>query len=416
MVASDYIPRLVEGLVESRLSAVGGVMIEGARAVGKTATGRHIAASEILMDIDPQVPAAMDVDPALLLRGDTPRLIDEWQTHPAIWNHVRREIDARRVPGQFILTGSAQPSDDITRHSGAGRITRVRLRPLTLVEKGESTGVISLASLLGGGQPEATEATIGVERVAELVSIGGWPGNLNLTVGQALDFNRGYLDEISRVDVRRLDGVRHDPSNVARLLRSLARNVATTAATATLTRDTSGPEPALDDDTVRSYLGALQRLMVLEGQPAWSTHLRSKATLRKAEKRHFVDPSLAVAALGTNPDRLLGDLETLGLLFESMVVRDLRVYADLNDAVVLHYRDSYDMEIDAIVETRSGCWAAFEVKLGVGQVDAAAANLLKLHATVDAEPPAALGVITSTGLGYQRDDGVWVIPIGALGP
>ena len=255
MVASDYIPRLVEGLVESRLSAVGGVMIEGARAVGKTATGRHIAASEILMDIDPQVPAAMDVDPALLLRGDTPRLIDEWQTHPAIWNHVRREIDARRVPGQFILTGSAQPSDDITRHSGAGRITRVRLRPLTLVEKGESTGVISLASLLGGGQPEATEATIGVERVAELVSIGGWPGNLNLTVGQALDFNRGYLDEISRVDVRRLDGVRHDPSNVARLLRSLARNVATTAATATLTRDTSGPEPALDDDTVRSYLG-----------------------------------------------------------------------------------------------------------------------------------------------------------------
>jgi hypothetical protein len=350
------------------------------------------------------------------LRGEPPRLIDEWQTQPAIWNHVRREIDARGTTGQFILTGSARPADDVTRHSGAGRVARVRLRPMTLIETGESSGAISLGALLRGETPPGTEASIDVTHVAAFVSTGGWPGNLGFNVDQALDFTRGYIDEITRVDVRRLDGVRHDPSNVARLLRSLARNAATTATTMTLARDTAGPDQALDDDTVRSYLSALERLMVVEGQPAWSTHLRSKATLRKAEKRQFVDPSLAVAALGINPQRLLGDLETLGFLFEALVVRDLRVYADLSDARVYHYRDSYGLEVDAIVETRAGDWGAFEVKLGTGQIDRAAANLLKLQATVDAEPPAVLGVITSTGFGFRRDDGVCVIPIGALGP
>jgi hypothetical protein len=406
----------VEQLIEVRLGAVGGVVIEGARATGKTATGRHLSSSEILMDVDPQAAAAMDVDPGLLLRGDRPRLIDEWQVHPAIWNHVRREIDARGEPGQFILTGSARPADDITRHSGAGRIARVRLRPMTLFELGESHGALSLGALLDGETPPGTQAAMDVTHVAELISRGGWPGSLGLTIDRAIDFTRGYLDEIARVDVRRVDGVRHDPSNVGRLLRSLARNVSTTASTTTLARDTAGPDASLDDDTVRSYLSALDRLMVVEGQPAWSTHLRSKAALRKTEKRQFVDPSLAVAALGTNPQRLLGDLRTLGFLFEAMVVRDLRVYADLADAGVFHYRDSYGLEVDAIVETRSGNWGAFEVKLGIGQVDTAAANLLELQATVDAGPPAVLGVITSTGFGYQRDDGVWVVPIGALGP
>jgi hypothetical protein len=287
---------------------------------------------------------------------------------------------------------------------------------MTLLEVGESTGEVNLGGLLRGEAPHNAETAIDVARIAELVSVGGWPGNLGLTVAQAIASNRGYLDETTRLDVRRVDGVRHDPSNVARLLRSLARNASTTASTMTLARDTSGSEAALDDDTVRTYLLALERLMVVEGQPAWSPHLRSRATLRKAEKRQFVDPSLAVAALGATPPRLLDDLETLGFLFEALVVRDLRVYADLVDAQVFHFRDSYGLEVDAIVETRDGRWGAFEVKLGVGQVDAAAANLLKLAATVDAESPAVLGVITSTGLGYVRSDGVRVVPIGALGP
>jgi len=419
MTMIDYRPRLAERIIERSLEAVGGVVIEGPRAAGKTETARFLASSEILLDTDPQVATAMDVDPSLLLRGATPRLIDEWQIYPTIWNHVRREIDARATPGQFILTGSSIPADDITRHSGAGRIARVRLRPMTLTETGDSSGEFSLGALFAGESPHATHVDMAVDRIAELVAVGGWPTNLNLSPAQALDRNRGYLDEISRADVSRVDGVKRDPTNVSRLLRSVARNSATTASDVTLARDTAGSGAPIDDDTVRSYVNALERLMVVEGQPAWSAHLRSKATLRRAEKRHFTDPSLAVAALQTSPQRLVRNLKTLGFLFETLVVRDVRVYSELIDARVFHYRDSYDVEADLIVEDRAGRWAAFEVKLGTGRIDEAAQSLLKLRATVDVATVGelvALGVITGSGYSYRREDGVWVIPIGALGP
>ena len=394
-------------------------MIEGPKACGKTATARQIAASEVLLDVDANARRAIAVDPALVLDGPTPRLIDEWQVEPIIWNHIRRTIDDRPRPGQFILTGSAVPPDDITRHTGAGRLTRLHMRPMSLFEAGRSGGHVSLRELLEGSVSASPDPGLTVADLAEALALGGWPGLRGLGVPDGLQAVRDYLDEIARVDVGRVEGARRDPSRVARLLASLARNVATHAAATTLAKDTGGAEGPLKDDTVREYLGALERLMVVEDQPAWAPHLRSKHRLRTAPKRHFVDPSLAVAALRATPDRLLGDLNLFGFLFESLVVRDLRIYAQAADARVSHYCDSGGLEVDAIIETGDGRWMAFEVKLGQGQIDEAAASLVRFAARIDTArcgSPALLGVIVATGYGYRRDDGVAVIPIGALGP
>jgi len=394
-------------------------VIEGPRACGKTATARQIAASEVLLDVDPNARQAIAVDPALVLDGPTPRLIDEWQIEPTIWNHVRRAVDDRSDPGQFILTGSAVPSDDVTRHTGAGRIARLRMRPMSLFEAGRSSGSMSLAELLDGRISPAPDPGLTVVDLAEELALGGWPGLRGRSVPDGLLAVRDYLDEIARVDVGRLDETHRDPNRVARLLSSLARNVATPAAATTLAQDTGGADGPLKDDTVRAYVGALERLMVVEDQPAWAPHLRSRHRLRTAPKRHFVDPSLAVAALRAAPDRLLSDLSLFGLLFESLVIRDLRVYSQAADARVLQYRDSGGLEVDAIVEAGDGRWMAFEVKLGHGQIDDAAASLRRFAARIDTAScgsPALLGVIVATGYGYRREDGVAVIPIGALGP
>ncbi len=414
-----YRDRVVDSELVSRLRAAGGVVVEGPKASGKTATGRHFAASSVLLDVDSNARQAISVEPSLVLDGSTPRLIDEWQLEPAIWNYVRRAVDDRAQPGQFILTGSAVPADDITRHTGAGRITRLRMRPMTLFETGHSTGTVSLSSVLAGQTIRAPDPGMTVVELADRVAAGGWPGLLGRTIGESLTVLRAYLDEVCRIDVSRVDATRRDPEKMARLLRSLARNVATYAATTTLALDAGGPDGPLDDDTVRGYLGALERLMIVEDQPVWGPHLRSKSVLRTAPKRHFVDPSLAVAAMRATPERLLRDLNLFGLLFESLVVRDLRVYAQACDAQVLQYRDNTGLEVDAIVETADGQWAAFEVKLGPGQIDDAAVSLTRFAARVDTDKcgaPVALGVIVGTGFGYVRKDGVAVIPIGALSP
>jgi predicted AAA+ superfamily ATPase len=415
----SYQPRIVDGELAAKLSATGAVVVEGPKACGKTATARQIAASEALLDVDANARRAAEVDPALVLDGATPRLIDEWQTVPAIWNHVRRTVDDRRRPGQFILAGSAVPPDDVTRHTGAGRITRLRMRTMTLLESGAGSGEISLAGLLAGEPARSADPGLTVADLAREIAVGGWPGFRGLKVDRALRAVRDYLEEIRRVDVGRVEGTRRDPGKVERLLRSLARNVGTYAAVATLARDTGGADGPLKDDTVRAYLDALERLMIVEDQPAWAPHLRSRYTLRSAAKRHFVDPSLAVAALRASPERILGDMTLCGFLFESLVVRDRRVYAQAADARVLQYRDSRGLEVDAIVEAADGRWAAFEIKLGPGQLDAAAANLKKFAGQIDTErcpSPAVLGVIVGTGYGYLREDGIMVIPVGALGP
>lgn len=414
----SYLHRVVDSELAARLEASGGVVVEGPKACGKTSTARQIAASEVRLDVDAEARLAISVDPTLVLAGATPRLIDEWQLEPAIWNHVRRAIDDRGLPGQFILTGSAVPADDITRHTGAGRLTRLRMRPMSLFETGHSSGTISLAGLLEGESAHAVPPGLSVADLAERIAVGGWPGGLGRSVASSLRGVRDYLDEIRRVDIARVAGPRRDPTRVGRLLRSIARNVATYAADTALGADAGGAAGPLDNQTVADYLDALERLMIVEDQPAWAPHLRSRSVLRAAAKRHFVDPSLAVAALRTSPAALLRDLETLGCLFESMVVRDLRVYAQAVDATVFAYRDN-TVEVDAIVEVADGRWGAFEVKLGAGRIDEAAANLLRFAARIDTDrtgKPAVLAVITGGGYGFMRDDGVAVVPIVALKP
>ena len=402
------------------LRATGCVVIEGVRGCGKTTTAREFAASEVLLDVDEDARHLAEADPAEVLKGPPPRLIDEWQLQPRVWNHVRRAVDDRRAPGQFILTGSAIPADDATRHTGMRRIVRLRLRPMSLHEADRSSGAISLKRLLEGEPPSAGEHSIPLGEVAELICRGGWPESVDWPLQRALRANRGQVDEVARVDIRAADGVRRDPQRVRLLLRSLARNVGTAVATSKLAADLGGREDrGIKPHTAADYLNALEGTMIVENQPAWATHLRSRAVLRKRPIRHFVDPSLAVAALGANPDRLLRDFKFLGLLFESMVVRDLRVYGQAADAEVFHYREDGRLEVDAVVQAHDGRWAAFEVKLGPKRVEEGARNLLRLAERVDqrvAGPPMTLGVIVASGYGYTRPDGVGVIPIGALGP
>lgn len=416
---AKYLPRIVDNEIQSRLQSAGALVLEGPKASGKTVTARQAASSEVLLDVDPQARSAVEVDPRLVLEGRTPRLIDEWQIAPDLWNHVRRAVDERGLPGQFILTGSAVPRDDVTRHTGAGRMARLRMRPLSLFESGHSSGDIRLKELLEGGEPRSPDTELDVAEVTELLAVGGWPGHIRLPTPARLQVVRDYLDEINRVDIRRVDGTDFDPDRVARLIRSLARNVSTQVSTTTLARDAGGADGPLHRDTATRYLAALERLMIVEEQPAWAPHLRSRSVLRAAAKRLFVDPSLAVAAVRATPERLLQDLNYLGLLFESLVVRDLRVYAQPLDARVFHYRDNTGLEIDAIVETADGRWAAFEVKLGPRQVDGAAESLHRFASRIDKDrtgEPGMLGVIVASGYGFTRPDGVAVIPIGALGP
>jgi uncharacterized protein len=413
----SYLPRIVDAELMDSLASAGAVLIEGPKACGKTETARQAARSEVLLDVDQRSRLAAAVDPSLVLDGAEPRLIDEWQREPEIWNHVRRAVDDRGGPGHFILTGSSVPRDDDTRHVGAGRFIRLRMRPMTLSEAGRSAGTVSLAAVLAGDPVRATDPGLTVRQIADLVCVGGWPGALGMTVPQAQRLLRGYVTEVARVEVQRVDGVRRDPEAVGRLLRSLARNVATSASINLLRADVNGAEGSLKAETVASYLDALARLMVTENLPAWAPSLRSRTRLRAAAVRHFVDPSLAVAAARATPERLLGDLRWLGLLFENLAVRDLRVHAQALGAQVFAYRDETGLEADAIIEMPDGRWAAFEVKLGLGEVDLAAEHLLRLRGRVDAAAagePLALAVITATGYGYVREDGVAVIPIGAL--
>lgn len=397
------------------------MLLEGPKACGKTWTARQVAASEVLLDVDTNARAALDVAPSLVLDGDVPRLIDEWQLGgTALWNHTRRAVDDRQAPGQFILTGSSTPADDIARHSGAGRFARIGMRPMCLYETGHSSGEVSIAALLAGDGLACPDPGLGVVDILERIAVGGWPANLTRDLDAALQHNRDYLTNAREIDVPTTVGSRRDPSRLDRLLRSLARNVATEVKISALARETQGEdEAALARTTIYDYLAALERLMLVEDVPAWAPHLRSKAATRQEAKRHFVDPSLAVAALATTPARLLADLNYAGFLFESMVVRDLRVLAAPLGGTVSHYRDSHGVEADVVLQLPNGTWGAFEVKLGPERIDAAAASLQRFKNAIDTNKsgePTVLGVITTATYGYVRKDGVAVVPIGALRP
>lgn len=411
-----YRARVIDGELAQSLRSIGAVVIEGPKACGKTETARQAAKSEVRLDVDQTARQAIAVDPSLVLDGPTPRLIDEWQMEPDIWNHVRRAVDDRGQLGQFILTGSAVPRDDASRHTGAGRFIHLRMRPMTLSETRHSTDVISFADVIGGESVSCPEPGLTVRDLAQRVAIGGWPGHLGLNATQAQRAMQGYLQDICNVDVRRIDGIRRDPRSVMRLIQSLARNVACPVTLQSLVADANGKDGAMKAETVRGYLDVLSRLLITDDVSAWKPDLHSRTRLRAASIRHLADPALAVAATRASPARLLTDLNWFGFLFESMVVRDLRVYAEALGAQVFHYRDESGLEADVIIEMPDGRWAAFEVKLGASSalVDAAAANLLDLRDKVNADPPLALGVITGTGYGIVRKDGVLQIPIAAL--
>ncbi len=416
-----YQPRLADRELTEKLASASAVLIEGPKACGKTATARRFARSEVFLDIDHNARQSVAVDPRSVLKGKMPRLLDEWQVVPEIWNHVRCASDLEPGKGKFILTGSAVPTDDLLRHSGAGRISRLRLRTMSLFEQGYSTGAVSLGELLAGAEVSAPEPGLDIADIIELICRGGWPGTLSENLNKAMGFVRDYIDELRRTDVERVSGIRHDPDRVLRLIQSLARNTATEAKLTTIREDVARSGEAIQERTLDNYMEALRSLFVIEELPPFSPHLRSRSRLRKAAKQHFTDPSIAVAAIRANPKLLRADLNYLGLLFESLVVRDLRIHAALQDAELRHYRDNTGLEVDAIVETVAGGWLPVEIKLGstLPIIDEAAKTLLRFRDRVDTRKmgdPGNLLIITAAGYAYRRPDGVSVVPIGALGP
>ncbi len=414
-----YFPRIVEQEIESKLRASGAILIRGPKSCGKTETAKRFANSVLQIDIDEQVPVIMGIDPKILLSGATPRLIDEWQVQPKLWNYVRHEVDERRSKGQFILTGSANPYDEINLHSGAGRFTIVEMQTMSWQELGYSSGRVTLNQLLTGKHFPFINVDLPVELIIERMIKGGWPALIDISLEDAILLNRSYIDLLADIDMSRVSYIKRDPKRVRSLLRSVARNVATLVDNSTLEKDIKTVEDVdVSRPTIIEYLDALSRLMIFEEQPAFNTHIRSANSLRKSPKRHFCDVSLAIAALRLTKEALMNDLKFCGFLFESLVYHDLKIYARTNDAQVYHYRDSTGLEIDAIVQQSGGAWAAFEVKLGAGMHDEAAVNLLKFSRIIDSTKsikPTSLNIITGSGMSYTRPDGVNVISIASLG-
>jgi predicted AAA+ superfamily ATPase len=420
MSSSDYISRICDRELHDALNTTGAVLVEGPKWCGKTSTCEHAAQSVIYLQDPDHTESYLNLaetTPSWLLRGEIPRLIDEWQMAPVLWDAVRFEVDRRGEPGQFILTGSAVPPQNATAHTGIGRITRMRMRPMSLFESDESNGTVSLSALFNGTQGPAEPTSTTVERLAFALCRGGWPATLSRPEKAALRLPQNYLEMVIHEDISEVDGVDKDPARVRVLLQSLARNVATLASHQTIVDDVSANQKSLSEKTVASYMNALRRIFVLEDLPAWAPALRSKTAIRTADKRLFVDPSLAAAALRLRPESLMLDFNTFGLLFENLCARDLRVYAQANDGDVFHYRDKNNLEADLIVQLRNGQWAAIEVKMGHRELDTAAQHLLKLQSKVDEGrmgAPAFLMILTATSIPYQRPDGVWVVPLACL--
>lgn len=418
---ATYLPRIVDKLIDRRLLSIGAIVLEGPRATGKTMTGTQHASSTVRVDQELERQPFIREQPSLIVPGKTPRLIDEWQVLPELWNIIRREVDNRQLVGQFILTGSAIPQDDVTRHSGAGRFSRIKMRPMTLVESGISTGDIGLGDLLSGVLSVSGRSSLTIHDTIDLVMTGGWPGNRTGGVSERSRWVRDYVEETTRVDLATLgtSGRSRDPGKISRFLRSLARNIGAATKLSTLVQDTEVEAGRLSRETIESYMESLRRVMVLEEVPAWQPHLRSSTQLRTRPKHYFVDPSIGPATMKTTSSKLLKDLNYVGQLFENLVMRDIQVYAQAHNCSIAYYRDNNGLEVDMIIEGEMNEWIAVEVKLGQTYIDEAAGNLLRFKSKVDAGrmgTPKACVVITSGGYAYTRLDGVHVIPIDLLGP
>lgn len=422
MNRNEYKPRIIDKKIQEYLSTFGAVCVEGPKWCGKTWSSSYHCKSEILIG-DPegnfQNRRLAEMSPSLVLEGENPRLIDEWQEVPPLWDAVRHKVDQRSVKGQYILTGSATPNHKGIMHSGAGRIARLRMRPMSLYESGDSSGKVSLKELCDGKLTPSMTGEIDLHKITEMIYRGGWPGNLDTPISQAGLLPNEYLKAVIEDDVYRIDGIKRDLSKMNLLLRSLARNESTTVTNKTLKSDIKAiDDEDIDTDTVATYLDIFNRLFLLDNLQPFSANIRSSVRLKQAEKRHFSDPSLACALLKATPSRLINDLETLGFLFEALCERDLRIYAESFDAKLYHYQDYENREIDAVVELEDGRWCAFEIKLGANQIDAAAKNLVDLKNSIikdNGVPPSVMCVICGlSNAAYQREDGVFVIPITAL--
>lgn len=421
---AEYKQRIADRILERKVLGKGAVLIEGPKWCGKTTTAKQLAESVLDLgdsSVLKQSSQMIEISPKSLLEGATPRLIDEWQALPPIWDSIRSEVDKRGEPSQFILTGSSVlPDADETIHSGTGRFAHVMMRPMSLFESGESTGSVSMRDLFDGEVMDVQENSLEIEDIAHLTCRGGWPWATLISKNVALDQAFDYVDSVIKRDIQRVDKVRRSPERARLLLRSYARNISQQVSYATIRKDMlSNDASTLDEDTVADYIKALKKLFVIEDLAAWNPNIRSKAAIRTSDTRHFVDPSIGTAALGLGPKDLINDLLSFGLFFEDMVVRDLRVYAEALDGELYHYRDSNGLECDTVLHRRNGSYALLEVKLGgEDKINEGAASMIELANNIDTDKmpaPSFMAVIIGVGkYAYQRKDGVYVIPIGCL--
>jgi len=424
MKTKMYKPRIADSLLARKLAGKGAVLIEGPKWCGKTTTARQ--QSKSLLDLGDsevlkQSRQMAEVSSQLLLQGETPRLIDEWQTIPSLWDSIRSEVDKRGDFSQFILTGSSVPPQaNATTHSGTGRIARIKMRPMSLFESGDSTGSVSLGRLFDGDALSPQPNSLDLRRIAYLTCRGGWPQATFLDGSVALDQALDYVDAVAELDIQRVDGVRRSAERTRLLLRSYARHISQQVSYSAIKADMlSNDARTLDEDTVADYIRALKQLFVVEDLEAWNPNIRSKSAIRTTDTRHFVDPSIGTAALGLGPNDLINDLESFGLFFEDLAVRDLRVFAETLDGRLYHYRDSSGLECDTVLHRRNGTYALIEVKLGGEKLIEDAVNSLQALAnTIDTtrmKKPSLMMVLTAVGpYAYQRPDGVFVVPIGCL--
>ncbi|MBR5978101.1 MAG: ATP-binding protein [Verrucomicrobia bacterium] len=419
-----YRKRIADQLLARKLASKGAVLIEGPKWCGKTTTAEQ-AAKSILYMSDPenekQNLLMADISPKALLEGTAPRLIDEWQIAPKLWDAVRFEVDHRDGPGQFILTGSAVPaSTENIHHTGTGRFSWLMMRPMSLYESGESSGEISLKSLFETPAEITAKNNLSLNEIAFLTCRGGWPGAYSLRDSAALDQALDYFDAVVKSDISRVDGVKRNPDRVRRLMCSYARNQGTPASLSTIHKDIAANDAdSLQEDTVFSYINALKKIFVVEDMAAWNPNLRSRTSIRTSDTRYYVDPSIGIASLGLGPGDLMSDLKTFGLFFETLCVRDLRVFADALDGKIYHYRDKSGQECDAVIHLRNGSYGLIEIKLGGDDLIEEGASALKsFQNKIDTDKmkaPAFLMVLTATGqYAYRRKDGVYVVPIGCL--
>ncbi len=423
MEKKGYRSRIIDNKIEEYLGVFGALCIEGPKWCGKTWTSSFHSRSEIYLG-DPagnfQNRNLAELSPDLVLQGETPRLIDEWQEVPPLWDAVRFHVDQSSEKGLFILTGSSTPNHKGILHSGAGRIARIRMRPMSLYESGNSSGMVSLGDLCADRMESVMTGEVRLTDLIGYILRGGWPASLGLSIKEASLLPQQYLDAIVDDDVYRIDGVKRDTTKIRLLLRSLARNESTTATNRSLKNDVKEKDDEdIDVDTIASYLDIFSRLFLIENQQPFSSKIRSSVRVKQAEKRHFADPSLAAALLGATEEKLLGDLNTLGFLFEALCERDLRIYADAFGGQLYHYQDYQNREVDAVIQLPGGEWCAFEIKLGANQIDEAAAVLVKLKNDIAKEPggipPKVLCVVCGmSNAAYKRADGVYVVPITAL--